>query len=187
MRIFPILAGLLLSFAALASSTAQQSDDLAINHTYQVSAEAFDKLNVALIAEIYADNACYIPERHDKEIVRGRDSIVALYDKFFGKIRKKNARIEVDFRVIDRSRSGDSVTDVGYYLIRFHPAADTGEPVSEYAGKFVTVAKKQTNGKWLLTLDSSNRAEPRFYYSAKPVGELYYGLRFDEPVKQDMP
>lgn len=187
MRIFPILLGLLLSFAALASNSAQQNDDTAINQIYHVSAEAFDKLNANLIADIYTDNANYIPERHDKEIVRGRDSIFVLYDKFFNKIRKKNARIEVDFRVLDRSRSGDSVTDVGYYLIRFHPAADTGEPISEYAGKFVTVAKKQADGKWLLNLDSSNRAEPKFYYSAKPVGELYFGLRFDAAAPDAKP
>ncbi|WP_372872823.1 DUF4440 domain-containing protein [Shewanella sp.] len=178
MRLFPVLLSLMLSFAALASNNAQQNDDIAINRTYQMSVEAFDKLSSSLIAEIYADNACYLPERHDTGIVRGREAIIALYDKFFAKIRKKNARIEVDFRVLDRNRSSDSVTDVGYYLIRFHPAADTGEPISEYAGKFVTVAKKQADGRWLLTLDSSNRADATFYFAAMPVAELYYGRRF---------
>ncbi|ABM00025.1 conserved hypothetical protein [Shewanella amazonensis SB2B] len=181
MRIFPILLSLMLSFAVLANNAPQTKDDIAINKTYDLFSEAFDKLNAALIGEAYTESACYIPERHDKEIIRGRDAIVSVYEKFFGKIRSKNARIEVDFRVIDRSRAGDSVTDVGYYLIRFHPASDTGEPVSEYAGKFVTVSRKQADGNWLLSIDSSNRSEPRFYYQTQPVGELYFGQRFISP------
>ncbi|MBT1445935.1 DUF4440 domain-containing protein [Shewanella sp. JM162201] len=195
MRIFPLLLALLMSFAALASNAnptnggqsavdqspvdqSQQSDDQAINRNYALFSQAFESLNPTIIGNIYTENACYIPERHDKEIIRGRNSIIAVYEKFFGKIRNKNARIEVDFRVIERSRSGDSATDVGYYLIRFYPASDTGEPISEYAGKFVTVAQKQDNGEWRLSLDSSNTAEPRFYFDAAKSGELYYGMAF---------
>lgn len=154
------------------------NDNEALNRLYTHFNEAFNELDLSKIQSIYSEDACYIPESQAQEITLGRDNIVALYKTFFGKIKHKNARIEIDFRVIERNLEGTSATDIGYYLIRFHPSIDAGEPVSEFAGKFVTVSTKNENGKWYLTVDTSNRGEASFYFNAKPSSNLYYGRQF---------
>ncbi|MGS0828261.1 YybH family protein [Shewanella sp. 0m-8] len=153
-------------------------DNEALNSVYGQFSEAFNELDASIMESIYSEDACYIPESQDEEITLGRDNIVALYQTFFGKIKHKNAKIEVDFRVIERNIEGSSATDVGYYLIRFHPPIDNEEPSSEFAGKFVGVSNKKSDGKWYLTVDTNNRAEASFYYNAKPSPNLYYGRQF---------
>ncbi|WP_434086810.1 YybH family protein [Shewanella psychrotolerans] len=154
------------------------SDDKALNQFYTQFSTAFEQLDAEVIEELYAENACYIPEQQSQEITIGRENIGALYKAFFGKIKHKNAQIEVDFRVVERQMEGQSATDIGYYLIRFYPPKETEEPMSEFAGKFVTVSKKKADGKWYLTVDTNNRSEPSFYFSAKPSPNLYYGRQF---------
>ncbi len=179
---------LTLSFITLIASLGVQArvaDDpnIALNHTYVQFTKAFTTLDPLIVKDIYAEDACYIPEGQSKKITQGRDNIVDLYKSFFGKINHKNAQIEVDFRVVDRQIEGRSATDVGYYLVRFHPPAETEEPVSEFAGKFVTVSKQKEDGQWFLTVDTSQRAEPKFYFEAKPLPNLYFGNRFT-PIKE---
>ena len=163
---------------ALQPAIAQNEENIAINQLYTQFSQAFNELDADIVKTIYAEDACYIPENQSKEITMGRENIIALYKKFFGKIKHKEASIEVDFRVIERQMSVDNATDIGYYLIRFHPAAEAEEPVSEFAGKFVNVSKKKADGKWYLTVDTNNRSETPFYYNAKPSPNLYYGRQF---------
>lgn len=165
----------LFSFSSLAT---EADPNLALNKTYTQFTKAFNTLDPQIVKDIYSEDACYIPEGQSKKITQGRDNIVALYESFFGRINMKNAQIEVDFRVVDRQVEGNSATDVGYYLIRFHPPKETEEPVSEFAGKFVTVSKQKSDGKWFLTVDTSHKAESQFYFDAKPMPKLYYGKRF---------
>ncbi|GIU49119.1 hypothetical protein TUM4438_32060 [Shewanella sairae] len=163
------------------------SDNEALNAVYSHISDAFEELDASKMKAIYSEDACYIPEDQGQEITIGRDNIVALYDTFFGKIKHKNAKIEVDFRVIERNIEGTSATDIGYYLIRFHPPIDNGEPTSEFAGKFVGVSKKKKDGKWYLTVDTNNRAEASFYYNAKPSPNLYYGRQFPALSQNSVP
>lgn len=174
----PLLS--LFVLATLFSSALQAGNDehKALNHFYVQFTEAFEHLDTDKLASVYDDNACYIPESQGKEITMGKENILDLYNKFFGKIKHKNARIEVDFRVIERQMELKNATDIGYYLIRFHPPVDAGEPVSEFSGKFVNVSKKKQNGQWVLTVDTSNRSDPSFYFNAKPTPNLYYGRQF---------
>ncbi|MCG9696594.1 DUF4440 domain-containing protein [Shewanella sp. Isolate11] len=159
-------------------------DNEALNHLYTQFSLAFKQLDASVFEQVYAIDACYIPEQQGKEITMGRENIVALYSKFFGKIKHKKATIEVDFRVIERQFDSQSATDVGYYLVRFYPAKDTEEPMSEFAGKFVNVANKDSEGQWHLRVDTSNRSEPTFYFKAKPSPNLYYGSQF-APVQSE--
>jgi len=173
-----IAAGLLSLVCVLQPAVAMPEDNVALNQFYTQFSQAFEHLDADLVKSIYAEDACYIPENQSKEITMGRKNIIALYKKFFGKIKHKEARIEVDFRVVERQMETSNATDIGYYLIRFYPPEDAEEPVSEFAGKFVTVSKKNEDGKWYLTVDTNNRAEPPFYYNAKPSPNLYYGRQF---------
>lgn len=163
-----------------------QGDNEAINRHYDQFTQTFNSLDIKSIDELYGDNAVYISETQHKGIVQGKAAIIALYQSFFEKIRHKNARIEVDFRVTIRQMTDNSATDIGYYLVRFHPQVDTGEPVSEFAGKFVNVFVKD-KGQWQISVDSNTRAEARFYFAAKQVTSLYYGQRFITPKSPSKP
>ncbi|WP_394201807.1 YybH family protein [Shewanella waksmanii] len=160
------------------SAQAAVNEHEALNQFYHQFTEAFEHLDTDKLANVYAENACYIPESQGKEITMGKDNILKLYNKFFGKIKHKNAKIEVDFRVIERQLEPQNATDIGYYLIRFHPPAEAEEPVSEFSGKFVNVFKKEADDRWVLTVDTSNRSDPSFYFNAKPSPNLYYGRQY---------
>lgn len=154
------------------------SEDQLINANYPQFIQAFVKLAPELTRDIYTEDASYLSENQSKELIFGRDKIVNLYQRFFDKIRTKKANIDVDFRILNRKIIGDSAIDTGYYLVRFYPAEETGEPVSEFAGKFAIGTQKVSATQWKVTLDTNNRAEPSFYLNAKPVPNLYYGRQF---------
>jgi len=166
------------SFATPTKAKTTTTIDQLINANYPLFTKAFTELSPEVTAEIYAKDASYLSESQSKEIYYGRESIVAIYQRFFDKIRDKKARIDIDFRVLNRKLSGNSAFDTGYYLVRFYPAEETGEPVSEFAGKFVIGTQKDSQQRWNVTLDMNNRAEPSFYLNAKPVPNLYYGRQF---------
>lgn len=171
----------LLSLPSLAAPTKNQTAataDQLINANYPLFTKAFAELSAEITAEIYTEDASYLSESQSKEIYYGRDSIVTLYQKFFDKIHSKKARIDIDFRIVKRKMVGETAIDTGYYLVRFYPAKETGDPVSEFAGKFVIGTQKVSISQWSVILDMNNRAEPSFYFNAKPVSGLYYGRQF---------
>ncbi len=177
---------LLLSFVTLFGLQAMAQDNnknnQALNHFYNQFVTAYEQLDESVFEQLYAIDASYVPEQQSKQITFGRDNIVDLYRAFFNKIKKKKAHIQVDFRVIERRIDGNSATDVGYYLIHFYPPKETEEPISEFAGKFVMVSKKKSDGKWYLSVDTSNRSDPDFYFNAKPTANLYYGSQFSTVI-----
>ncbi|WOT06687.1 YybH family protein [Shewanella youngdeokensis] len=164
-----ILASLQFSFA---------DDNEALNQFYNDFNQAYNTLDAAKLDQLYSENASYISDSQNEAITRGRDNITKLYETFFNKIKVKKARIEVDFRVIERNLNASNATDIGYYIIRYHPSIDVGEPISEFAGKFVMVSHKKDDGKWYVTVDTNNRSKPEFYYDAKPAAKVYYGRQF---------
>ena len=169
----------LLSFFSNADTL---SDNEIINSNYKTFATGFERLDLKTINQIYSDNAVYISESQDKPIVTGKTDILSLYSVFFKKIAKKEAHIEVDFRVVNRQLTSDNATDVGYYLVKFHPKKETGDPTSVFSGKFVLVSHKETDNRWKFTVDSNTRTKSDFYYAAKPVANLYYGRQFNPEI-----
>lgn len=155
-----------------------------LNANFTKLTQAFEQLDLAAIEQIYTDDAVYISETQDRGIISGKENILSLYSHFFNKIKRKNAKLEVDFRVLVRHNEPNSATDVGYYLVRFHPGKDSGEPVSEFAGKFVTIFSKDNKQQWKISVDSNTHAAPHFYYDAKPVPNLYYGRQFITAAKE---
>ena len=173
-----ILVSLFATMASMPCYSNTNSDNDLLNENYNHLTKGFYSLNMGVINDIYIDDAVYISETQDKDIVYGKQNIIDLYHKFFDKIKRKNAKIEIDFRVAIRQSSADQSTDIGYYLVRFHPGKESGEPISEFAGKFVTVSRRTADGKWKLSVDSNTRSKPEFYYRAKPMPNWYYGKQF---------
>jgi ketosteroid isomerase-like protein len=149
-----------------------------LNANFTKLTQAFEQLDLTAIEQIYTDDAVYISETQDRGIISGKENILDLYSRFFNKIKTKHAKLEVDFRVIVRYSEPNSATYIGYYLVRFHPGKESGEPISEFAGKFVTVFTKDNKQQWKISVDSNTHAAPHFYYDAKPVPNLYYGRQF---------
>ncbi|GGQ06614.1 YybH family protein [Shewanella litoralis] len=169
-----------LCLSTLNAVAAEPIPHKALNDNFSQLVQAFEHLDLNSIEQIYTEDAVYVSETQDKGIILGKQNILNLYTRFFDKIKRKQATLEVDFRVLVRHSDKNSATDIGYYLVRFHPGADSGEPVSEFAGKFVTVSAKDSNGKWRISVDSNTHATAKFYYDAKPVPNLYYGRQFSE-------
>ncbi|MFQ6370998.1 YybH family protein [Shewanella sp. YIC-542] len=174
MRNILITLALLLT-AVTPGWAADNKDDAALNHHYEHFIAAFATLDTQPLATIYADDADYIPEQQTGDIVTGKTDILALYQKFFERIQKRKAHIEVDFRIVRRLRQGAQATDISYYLVRFYPPVETEEPVSEFAGKMVVVSEKNAQGQWQWKVDISNRASPTLFFNAEPKAPLYYG------------
>ncbi|WP_299008395.1 DUF4440 domain-containing protein [uncultured Shewanella sp.] len=170
------LVSLFLIFTSF--SYANNDDNVMLNHIYHHFNKAFDALDTQKMLFIYAQDASYISDNQNKEILLGREKILEQYRAFFKKINDKQANIEVDFRIIQRYIQDKSATDIGYYLIRYYPYSGDEEPMSEFAGKFVNVAKKYPNGHWYLVVETNNKADTAFYYNAKPQPNLYYGRQF---------
>ena len=173
---------MLILATALPCYSSTQVDNDKLNQNYQFISQGFQQLNMDIVNHIYLDDAVYISETQDKDIVIGRRNIIDLYQKFFNKIRHKQAKIEIDFRVVMRQLSDNQSTDVGYYLVKLHPGEESGEPVSEFAGKFVTVSTRTSTGEWKISIDANTRSNPEFYYSAKPMPNWYYGRQFIQQI-----
>ncbi|QIR16166.1 DUF4440 domain-containing protein [Shewanella aestuarii] len=174
-----------MSFSSNASSeVVPANDNKAINDIYHKLSNSFTILDISVIDDIYMNDATYISETQDKEIVLGKNPIIDLYATFFNKIKLKNAKIEVDFRLQVRQYTDGQATDIGYYLMRFHPGEESGEPMSEFAGKFVMVSRKNTQGEWKISVDSNTRSIPKFYYNATPIANLYYGKQYSQKPAQ---
>ncbi|WP_193559180.1 YybH family protein [Shewanella donghaensis] len=180
---FKILFIYCISLVSFFSNADTLTDNQLINKNYKIFASGFESLDLSMIENIYADNAVYISEVQDKGIVTGKSDIFALYQEFFKKIAKKDAHIEVDFRVVSRKLTADNSTDAGYYLVKFHPRKETGDPSSVFSGKFVFVSRKGPDNQWKFTLDSNTRSNSTFYFAAKPVPNLYYGRQFNPEIE----
>lgn len=179
LRITGALLALGLCITTSNSVAADTVSNKTLNANFTQLADAFEHLDLSSIEQIYTEDAVYISETQDKGIIHGKANIVSLYTRFFDKIKRKQAKLEVDFRVVVRHIDKNTATDIGYYLVRFHPGADSGEPVSEFAGKFVTIFAKDSDDQWRISVDSNTHATAKFYYDAKPVPNLYYGRQFN--------
>tara|TARA_R110001592_G_scaffold208432_2_gene459464 strand:+ start:1010 stop:1600 length:591 start_codon:yes stop_codon:yes gene_type:complete len=187
----PWLSSLLLAVSLCVSSSnvyaTESITHQVLNANFTKLTNAFEQLDLAAMENIYTDDAVYISETQDRGIISGKENILNLYSRFFNKIKRKNAKLEVDFRVLVRYSEPNSATDIGYYLVRFHPGKESGEPVSEFAGKFVTVFTKDSKQQWKISVDSNTHAAPHFYYDAKPVPNLYYGRQFITATSKELP
>ncbi|WP_254693688.1 DUF4440 domain-containing protein [Shewanella sp. MEBiC00475] len=166
-------------------SSTELTADQTLNANFEKLTHAFEQLDLTAMEDIYTEDAVYISETQDRGIIIGKENILNLYSRFFNKIKRKNAKLEVDFRILVRSIEPNSATDIGYYLVRFHPGKESGEPVSEFAGKFVTIFTKDNKQQWKISVDSNTHTAPHFYYDAKPVPNLYYGRQFIEATTKE--
>ena len=172
-------------FIGLSTSSASENQNVneKVNATYAQFVKAFNQLNAELIQPIYDPDAIYIPEHKQGDLIRGKEDINLIYQRFFNRVKHKKAQVKIGFRVINRDITKDRVTDLGYYLIRFIPAAHTEQPISEFSGKFLIISKPDIHGGWQWSTEMNNKAKSSFYFDAKPQAELFY--THSKPLKRD--
>ncbi len=179
------LLAFLMFFLYVSASHAVEKQNIneKINSTYVQFVDAFNKLNAELILPVYHHNASYISEHKKGGLIKGKEAINLIYQRFFDRVKHKKANVKIGFRVVSRDISQDRATDIGYYLIRFIPAAHTEQPVSEFSGKFLIISKPGEKGHWQWFTEMNNKAKSSFYFSATPREGLFY--TDSKPLQRD--
>jgi uncharacterized protein (TIGR02246 family) len=127
-----------------------------LDAVYRAFARGYRDLDPAAVAALYTEDARYLPAGPAQ---RGRDQILAGFERFFGNVREARDRLEITFRILDRTvaDSGELVADVGIYTLRRYSAGEPEPGVSQ--GKFTVVAVRDDALTWRFHVDSFSPLE----------------------------
>ncbi|RLV60609.1 hypothetical protein D5018_05775 [Parashewanella curva] len=161
-----------LSHHSLANSQLQINQKM--NQNYQAYIEAFSALDSKRLANIYHKDAIYISEHRKDKLVFGNKNIEQIYQKFFNRVKHKNAKVSVGFRIINREITQERVTDIGYLLIRVFPASHTEQGVSEFASKFLIIGDRSSPEVTSWKTEMNTHTKPRHYFGLTPEKLLFF-------------
>ncbi|HAB54622.1 MAG: hypothetical protein A2315_13260 [Ignavibacteria bacterium RIFOXYB2_FULL_35_12] len=102
--------------------------------------KAFAAKDIAGMTANYADDATVLPQH--SPMVTGQENIEASFKEMSSMMN------EFNFSMTSFDASGDLAYEIGTYIGVFGSVADTG--------KYVTVWKRQDNGKWMIVADIFN-------------------------------
>lgn len=126
-----------------------------IDTVYKTFSEAYQTLNVDLVANLYTENAAYLAPNN--EIQQGRAKIRKGFQSFFDWIKNEGRTMTISFRIFQRKIDKNMAYDVGTYTIRqFKDGKEAG--ISQ--GKFIVVAVKEKDGKWRFQVDGYSDLKP---------------------------
>jgi uncharacterized protein (TIGR02246 family) len=123
----------------------------AIDPTYETFRKAYQTLDAGLAASLYAEKALYLAP--ESEIRQGRSAIQPFFEKLFAGAREGGASLDIHFEFTARDREGDLAYDVGIYTVT---SSAGGKVTHSSRGKFVTVLRRETDGRWRFVVDSYN-------------------------------
>lgn len=122
-----------------------------LDDVYRRFSEGYKKLDAQMVANLYSETAAYLAPGTNIEI--GRPKVLDNFTKFFDSVRRRNGRVDISFRIVQRQVDKNLAYDVGVYtLTSFN---DKGESRSS-SGKFVVVAKREPNDTWRFQVDGYN-------------------------------
>jgi len=119
-----------------------------IDEAYRVFSQAYDRLDPALVSNLYGESALYLAP--GREIQRGREVINASFKGFFDWAKQKGRTLGISFRIVERQATENLAYDVGIYTLR---GSGGGMPDGEDQGKFVVIARKSDDGRWYFQVD----------------------------------
>ncbi len=165
----------------LCTSLATQANSIndALNPIYDQFVDAYQTLDAAPLVERYSNDACMMGVSEREGFYEGREAIREAYQRWFDKIRQREATIDIRFRVVNRTLRGNMATDAGYYLIRYQPKIDNDKPASEFAGKFIMNFHKEHGKNWSVSVDSATRVKTDLFIDAEPRPGLYFAPTFE--------
>lgn len=123
---------------------------------YATFSKGYETLDPAAVANLYAEDAVYLPPGSD--VLRGRKAILENFTGFFDSVRQSGSTLRIRFEILDRQVSGDLVSDVGYFILS--RSTKDGRDSTD-RGKFVVVGKKQKDGTWRIHVDGYSGVEER--------------------------
>ena len=126
-----------------------------IDAIYQQFQLAYEKLDTALVAELYTDDALYLVP--DNDVMRGKENIRKNFAVFFDYNRNQGRNLKITFRILKRTVQGELGYDVGIYTLQSNK---DGKILGEDQGKFVVVTRKMKDGEWKFELDSYSGLKP---------------------------
>jgi len=119
-----------------------------LDEIYRRFSEGYKKLDAAAVVNLYSETAAYLaPESH---IQIGRQKVSGIFTGFFDSVKRRNGRLEISFRILQRQIDKNLAYDVGIYtLTSFN---DKGESRKD-SGKFVVVARRENGNVWRFQVD----------------------------------
>lgn len=126
-----------------------------IDAIYRTFSEAYKTLDVGKVANLYAENAAYLPP--DNDILQGREAIHPTFKSFFDYVRNEGRTMTISFQIFQRKVDKNLGYDVGIYTIRQYK---DGNEIGTGKGKFVVVAVKEKDGKWRFQVDGYSGLKP---------------------------
>lgn len=125
------------------------ADSAALDRLYRSFREAYAALDADKVAGLYAEDALYAPSGAPG-FQRGRGYIEENFRGFFNAVRADSATLDLRFRFERRFRSATLASDAGYYRLSPRWGDSTGRAA---AGKFVTIAQRDSTGQWRFIVD----------------------------------
>ena len=129
--------------------------DEAMDSAYARFADAYERSDAELLADLYTPDALYLPPEGD--VLRGRPAIEASFESFFETAASQDVEVRIRFSSVERRGTARLAYDVGYYLLEF---ANGGQTFASSRGKFTTVWTPGPDGRWRIHVDTFNPAVP---------------------------
>jgi uncharacterized protein (TIGR02246 family) len=123
----------------------------AIEQTDRQWEQAFNRGDAAGVASLYTENGSLLPP--NAEIAQGREAIQQSIQGFIDAGLKNIA-----FTTVDVGTSGDLAYEIGRYSLDIQPPGS--EQTVTDRGKYVIVARRQSDGSWKLVTDIFNTSQP---------------------------
>lgn len=127
-----------------------------IDAIYKAFSDAYRTLDVEKVANLYTENAAYLPP--DEDILQGRAALLPTFKSFFDWVKSEGQTMTISFRIFQRRVSKEMAFDVGVYTIRRYKEGKQVDGLGR--GKFVTVAVKDKDGKWRFQVDGYSNLKP---------------------------
>ncbi len=127
-----------------------------IDSIYKKFSESYRTLNPEIVANLYTEDAAYLPPNND--ILNGRKSILENFSSFFTSIKNSGQNMTISFRIFQRKVTKKMAYDVGIYTINFYKESKV---VNFSKGKFVVVAVKEKDKKWRFQVDGYSSLKPQ--------------------------
>jgi uncharacterized protein (TIGR02246 family) len=122
-----------------------------LDAVYAQFSEAYRTLDVEKVANLYTEDAAYLPPNNN--ILQGREEIRPTFREFFDYVKSKGQIMTISFHIYQRKVDKNLAYDVGIYTIR---QSKDGKEIGTGQGKFIVVAVKEKNGTWRFQVDGYN-------------------------------
>ncbi len=150
------IASILLTYGFSNHSFAQDTDNL--NRPYEIMIEAYSKMDLQLMKNVYTDSAYYLSPGNRQLIRKGAHNFLSDFQYMFEKNKNEGHQLSIAFKIIHRDQSVENVLDVGYYQLTVKQ--QNGIDRTSF-GKFITQLKKDPiKGEWKIAIDGFSNAPP---------------------------